>query len=58
MTLTPMDHVRAALYNAAASGLTFADLVEAAIHADTTQDFDRAINMLGLATHIEEPTDG
>ena len=57
MQISPMDHVRSALYNAAASGLTFADLVEAAIHADTTEDFDQAVNMLGLATHIEEPTD-
>jgi hypothetical protein len=53
MNIRPMDYVRAALYNAAASGLTFADIVEAAVHADTPQDFDNAVNMLGLATSTE-----
>ena len=52
-SISPMDHVRAALYNAAASGLTFADVVEASLHAHTTEDFDRAVNILGLAT--QEP---
>ena len=55
MQLTPMDWIRAALYNAAASGLTFDDVCRMSEHADTPQDFDAAINALAMAT--PEPTD-
>lgn len=55
MSISAMDYIRAALYNGAASGLTFADIVEAAVHAHTPEDFDRAVNILALAT--EEPAD-
>ena len=53
MTLTSMDYIRAALFNAGASGLTFTDLIEAAIHAKTPEDFDKAVNLLGLA-HLDQ----
>lgn len=53
MTLTAMDYIRAALYNAAASGLTFEDIIEASIHAKTPEDFDKAVNMLGLAQKVK-----
>jgi len=56
MDLTPMDYVRAAIYNAAASGLTFADFAEAASHADTPKAFDAAINLLGLGTPEPDET--
>ena len=50
MQLTAMDYICAALYNAAASGLTFADVCRMADHADTPQGFDDAVNMLAFAT--------
>ena len=53
MNLTAMDYVRAALYNAAESGLNFHDVVEASIHAKTPEDFDKAVNMLGLAQKVK-----
>jgi len=37
MDLTPMDYIRAAIYNAAASGLTFADFAEAASQGPETR---------------------
>ena len=48
-TLTSMDYIRSALCNAAASGLDLGDVLEMAIHAETPEAFDDAINMLGCA---------
>jgi len=48
MKLTEMDYVRAAIYNAAASGITFAEFAEMAAHAETGKDLDNAVNLLGL----------
>lgn len=50
MTPSAMDYTRAALANAAASGLTLADVMQAAEHAATPEAFDRAVNILGDAT--------
>ena len=47
--LTPMDYIRGALANGLASGLDLEDVIECAIYAETAEDFDDAVNLLGLA---------
>lgn len=44
--LTPMDNVRAALLNALVEGMTLHDVWLMAEHAKTTDDLDRAVNVL------------
>lgn len=46
MNLTPMDLVRGAIANAIAEGLDIVDLWAASEHAETPEDFDRAVNLL------------
>lgn len=53
-----MDYIRAAIYNAIASGLDAQDIARMAEHAQTPKQFDVAVNVLGVATpepskHIE-----
>lgn len=45
-----MDYVRGALFNAFASGLTLEEVAAMAVNAETPEDFDRAVNMLAMAT--------
>ena len=46
LTLTPMDYVRGALFNALYSGLTLDDVCKMAAHAETPDAFDHAVNAL------------
>jgi hypothetical protein len=41
-----MEYVRSVIANAIAHGLTLQDVAKAAEHADTLEDFDRAVNLL------------
>lgn len=47
--LSEMDYVRAALCNALASGIDLAGVWRIAEHAETVEDFDRAIDLLTCA---------
>lgn len=48
MDLGEMDYVRAALLNALYSDLDLEDVMECSIWAKTPEDFDTAVNLLGL----------
>jgi hypothetical protein len=50
MILTPMDYVRGALFNALHAGLDLDEVAAMACNAETPEDFDRAVNMLAMAT--------
>lgn len=46
--LTEMDLIRSALYNAYFSGLSLHEVCLMSNNAETIEDFDHAVNVLGL----------
>ncbi len=58
MNLTPMDSVRAAIINAMLEDMTVIDLWMCAEHAETSEDFDTAVNELAQAVPSETTGQG
>lgn len=44
--LSDMDYVRGAIANALAEDMTLTDLWKCAAHANSAEDFDKAVNLL------------
>ncbi len=53
--LSEMDYVRGAIANALAEDMTLIDLWQCSIHAENTEDFDNAVNLLAQMVEQKMP---